>query len=188
MHPTHHIDRSRHYLAFASRDAAAGDYARAARALARSASHAATAAAVHWHHGHGSRRRLAAALSDLVYDRLIPYSHLRTFRDVYRLLEQVSDETPAESRRAVRRMRRRVVRFCAAIELAIADRPVVPTLEQILDDPRMLPAPDPVHLIDTMGELRELTGRYIDSAHADHPIGCRGCRVRYHESNPVPHP
>ncbi len=58
MNPAHHLNRSRHCLNIAPANIAAGDYARAARAFCRSASHAVTAAAVHWHHRRDTRRRL----------------------------------------------------------------------------------------------------------------------------------
>ncbi len=58
MNPAHHLNRSRHYLNFIPANIAPGDYARAARALCRSVSHAVTAAAVHWHHRRDTRRRL----------------------------------------------------------------------------------------------------------------------------------
>ncbi len=45
MNPSHHLDRSQHYLNFVPGNLAAGDCARAARAMARSASHAVTVAA-----------------------------------------------------------------------------------------------------------------------------------------------
>jgi len=45
VNPSHHLDRSQHYLNFVPGNLAAGDCARAARAMARSASHAVTVAA-----------------------------------------------------------------------------------------------------------------------------------------------
>ena len=68
MNPTHHLERSRHYLNLVPGNIAVGDYDRAAKALTRSAGYAATAAAVHWRHGFHSRRRLTAALSELVFE------------------------------------------------------------------------------------------------------------------------
>ena len=94
MHPAHHLDRGQHYLDFVPANLAAGDCARAAKALARAASHAVTAAAVHWHHGHHSRRRLTTVLVELVHDRRVAYAHLRTFRDVYRLRDDVAGDRP----------------------------------------------------------------------------------------------
>ena len=185
MNPAHHLDRSRHYLDSAPANLAAGDCARAARALARSASHAVTAAAVHWHRGHHSRRRLTAALGGLVYDRRIAYAHLRTFRDVYRLPGQVLTATPELALRMVRRMRRRVSRLIGAIAAAIAAQPEVPTLEQLLADPASLPEPLPAPVITTIGELKDALGEYVDTEYRSHPIDCHGCRINYHEPTPI---
>jgi len=176
LNPTHHLARSQHYLNLVPANLAAGDCARAAKALARSASHAVTAAAVHWHHRHHNRRRLTTALGELVYTRRIAYSHLRTFRDVYRLLDDVASATPQSARTMIRRMRRRVSRMRAAIAAAIAGQPVVPTLEQLMAGPELLPPPDPPRTNMTMRELMALQGRTVDTAYANHPVGCPGCR------------
>ena len=184
MNPTHHLDRSRHYLDFVPGNIAAGEYVRAARALARSASHAVTAAAVHWQHGHHSRRRLNAVLSELIYDRRIPYAHVRTFRDVYRLLEQVVGETPDAARRVLRRLKRRVSRLNAAVASAMAEQPEPLTMEQVMADVAGWPEPEPAPLITTTGELRAALGRSVDTDHANHPWDCHGCRINYH--GPIP--
>jgi hypothetical protein len=184
LNPNHHLDRSRRYLDFVPRNIAAGDYARGAKALARSASHAVTAAAVHWHHDHHSRRRLTNVLTDLVFSGRIAYAHLSTFRDVYRLLEQVADATPQRAGQAVGRMRRRVSRLIAAIAAAIGSEPCVPTLEQILADPTLLPDPDPAPQVTTIGELKDALGEYVDTQYRSHPIDCPGCRINYH--GPIP--
>ena len=82
---------------------------------------------MHWHHGHHSRQRLTTALGELVYDRRVAYAHLRTFRDVYRLLDDVAGATPQSARAMIHRMRRRVSRMLAAVTAAIAGQPYVPT-------------------------------------------------------------
>ena len=171
MNPAHHLDRSQHHLDFVPGNPAAGDCARA-----RAASHAVTAAAVHWHHRHHNRRRLTTALGELVYTRRVAYAHLRTFRDFYRLLDDVAGATPQSARTMIRRMRRRVSRMRTAIAAAIAGQPDVPTLEQLMADPSLLPPPDPPQTTMTMGELMALQGRPVDSARANHPVGCPGCR------------
>ncbi len=176
MNPTHHLDRSQHYLNFVPGNLAAGDCARAARALARSASHAVTAAAVNWHYRRHSRRRLTAALTDLVYNRRVAYSHLRTFRDVYRLLGQADDATPESARALVRRLRRRVARLNTAIASAMSGDPNPLTLEQMLADPTLLPTPKQPRADMTMKEFRDIQGRSVDSAYENHPVGCPGCR------------
>ena len=183
MNPSHHLDRSRRYLDFVPGNIAAGDFARGAKALARSVSHAVTAAAAHWHHGHHSRRRLTTVLTDLVFSDRIAYAHLSTFRDVYRLLDQVADATPQRARQAVGRMRRRVSRLIAAIARAIAGEPYVPTLEQFLADPTLLPDPDPSPQVTTIGELKDALGEYVDTRYRSHPIDCHGCGTgRYHRT------
>ena len=75
MNPAHHLNRSRHCLNFTPANIAAGDYARAARALCRSASHAVTAAAVHWHHRRDTRRRLRLVVKAPVFDGHLRYTH-----------------------------------------------------------------------------------------------------------------
>ena len=47
MFPSHHINRTRLYLKYAASDTAIGDYDRAAEALARAVSRAATAVGNH---------------------------------------------------------------------------------------------------------------------------------------------
>ena len=63
----------------------------------------------------------------------------------------------------------------AAVAAAIAGQPYVSTLEQLMADPELLPPPDPPQTTMTMGELAALQGRPVDSARANHPVGCPGC-------------
>ena len=146
MNPTHHLERSRHYLNFVPGNISAGDYNRAAKALTRAAGHVATAAAVHWRHGHHSRRRLTTVLSELVFEGRLAHTHLRTFRDVYRLPQRTAASTPEVTRRLLRRFRLLVSRMIAAIASAMAGQPNVPTLEQLIIQtapaaPAKMPAP-----------------------------------------------
>ena len=174
MNPAHHLNRSRCYLDFVPGNLAAGDWARAALALARAASHAVTAAAVHWHNRHYSRRRLTTVLGELVYDRRVAHAHLRTFRDVYRLLDDVADVTPDTARTMIRRMRRRVSRMLAAVAAAIAGQPYVPTLEQLMADPELLPPSDPAPEVATIREFKDALGQYADDESRRHPADCPG--------------
>lgn len=128
---------------------------------------------MHWHNRHHSRRSLTTVLSTLVYDRRVAHAHLR---DVYRLLDEVAEATPQSARAMIRRMRRRVSRMLEAIVAAIDGQPYVPTLEQLIADLALLPPPDPIRTNMTMGELATLQGRPVDSARANHPVGCPGCR------------
>lgn len=186
MNSTHHLERSQHYLNFVPGNLAAGDFARAAIALARSASHAATAAAVHRHNGHHSRRRLSTALAELVFELRVAHIHWRTFRDVYRLPAQLSDTTPQAARCLLRRFKRRVARLHDAITTAIYLTPRPPSFEQLLADPTLLPDPEPSPVVANMGELRQLLNRPLDTAYHDHPIGCPGCLINNHASSPRP--
>ena len=186
MHPTHHLERSQRYLNFVPDNVAAGDYFRAANALARSASHAVTAAAVHWSRPHHTRRRLTTILTELVYTRSVAYTHLRTFTQVYRLLQQVPDAAAADARRMLRRLRRRVSRFTAAVAGAISDDPAPLSFEDLIADPSNRPEPEPAPQITTIGELREILGIPCDTAYKNHPIECPGCRLGYNDPN-VPH-
>ena len=132
MNPTHHLNRSRLYLQFTQTDVAAGDYARAACALCRSASHAVTAAAVHWHHPHSNRRRLNYVMIDLTTDGLLAFAHYQTFKEVYDVPAQVADACPAVARRLLRRVHRRVARLIVAVEQAMSSQPNPMTLEQAI--------------------------------------------------------
>ena len=121
MNAAHHLDRSQLYLGFVTRDVRAGDYHRAARAIHRAATHAATAAAVHWHHNHYSWRRLTTVLVALVRDGLMDYRHLRTFRQLYRLPDMLAgaNNDVTALRRLLRRARRRVLRLQQAVKRAM---------------------------------------------------------------------
>ena len=186
MNSTHHLERSQHYLNFVPGNLAAGDFARAATALARSASHAATAAAVHRHNGHHSRRRLSTALAELVFELRISHTHWRAFRDVCRLPAQLRDATPQAARRLLRRFKRRVSRLHDAITVAIYLTPQAPSLEQFLADPSLLPDPEPSPVVANMGELRQLLNVPLDTAYHNHPIGCPGCLAHNYSHAPPP--
>ena len=126
MDYAHHIDRSRHHLGWVPIDLAAGDYNRAAKALARAASHAVTAAAMHWKQPFRNltRRRLNMVLFELRrMDQIDSGPHLRTLRQVYRLPADLADaDSPAAARRLIRRSRMRVRRLREAIVAAVAGR------------------------------------------------------------------
>ena len=132
MNPNHHLNRSQLYLDFSRANATDGDFNRAALALTRAASHAATAAAIHWHNRHYSRRRLNVALTELALDGYLPYPHVRTFRDVYSVPAQVAPARPDDARRILRTAHRRVARLLAAIKSTMAAHPSPPTLEEVI--------------------------------------------------------
>ena len=154
MSPSHHLNRTRRYLKFAARDTAIGDHDRAARDLARAASHTATAVAVHWHHLTGTRRRLQFALDDQAHKGSITYSQAGVLRQVYALPEKIAD-APSDDLNAVPRLlkltRTRVRRLLRCIVAAMTAHPNPPTFEEILariaaesqpEPDRLSPSPD----------------------------------------------
>ena len=158
MQPSHHINRTRLYLKYAAADTASGDYDRAAKALARATSHAATAIGVHWDFLcglRGSRRRLQSALCELAYFRYTSRSLAGVLRESYALPARIqaaraaspSPDAPAVHReliRLLRRTRMRARRVLKAILKAMADHPNPPTWNDIMaeidDDPDRVPA------------------------------------------------
>ena len=112
MNAAHHLDRSRLYLGFVTRNVLAGEYDRAARAVHRAATHAATAAAIHWHHRHHSWRRLTTVLGQLVRDGLLEYRHLRAFPGSSPPTRPAGPNfgDVAGRRRLLRRLRRAIIR------------------------------------------------------------------------------
>ena len=120
MDLAHHLDRSQRCLDWVPVNLAAGDCARAAESLGKAASHAVTAAAVHWGYPYKSRRRLTTVLYGLLRDSKIAHaSHIRTFRQVHELPAQIAAASDAEARRLIRRVRTRVRRLRKAIVAAV---------------------------------------------------------------------
>ena len=185
MNPDHHLNRSQRYLDFTANDIAAGDCARAARALSRAATHAVTAAAVHWHHRHHSRRRLGVVVGALLRDGRLRAAHWRTFREVGQLPAQIA-AAPDAARRLLRRARRRVSRLRTAIAAAMSAQPNPPTLAELMAQVAAQPLPPPPPFPQTRGELNRLLGRYVDPDYADHPLDCHGCHIHYHGPIPAP--
>ncbi len=184
MNAAHHLERSQLYLGFVTRDVLGGEYHRAARAVHRAATHAATAAAIHWHHRHYSLRRLNTALSGLVRDGLMGYRHLRTFREVHRLTDLLAEagDDMAAVRALLRRARRRVERLRQAVVLAMARDPNPLSIADYLarkesGDPAFQPEPSPPP-ITTMGEYRRALGLYVSQGTENHPLDCNCCRIR----------
>ncbi len=155
MKPAHHLELSQRYLDFATANIAHHEYLRAAQALCRAASHAVTAASVHWGQRHYSRRRLTNALGMLVYDGNLAFTHRRTFREVYQFLHELEkcqsasggetpgirglsqDEpggnfNPSVIRLSLRRLVRRVKRLREAVIAAIAAQPSPETIQQVM--------------------------------------------------------
>ena len=122
MDLAHHLDRSQRCLNWVPVNLAAGDCARAADSLRRAASHAITAAAVHWGFPHHSRRRLTTVLYAMLHDGKIDRaSHISTFRQVHELPAEIA-AAPSDdaARRLIRRVRTRVRRLRNAIITAVS--------------------------------------------------------------------
>lgn len=141
MSPDHHLRRSHHFLHLAAADLDAGNYRRAAGALARSASHVVTAAAVHWHYPHNTRRRLHMVLSMLMFNGLLEYRHHRTFRHVCELSDILAGSSVPDGRRRLRRARRRVSRLIAAVTAAMDADPNPRTWQEFIADDELTGPP-----------------------------------------------
>ena len=121
----HHQTQARRFLSLARSDLDSADYHRAADALARAASHAATAAVVerNWI-SHYTRRRLTNYLFLMAAEGRISNGGVRTFRNIYGLSRRLAEADPREARRLCRQARNRVAMLIRSIEGAIAGRPV----------------------------------------------------------------
>ena len=121
----HHQTQARRFLSLARSDHNAGDYARAANALARAASHAATAAVVHRNHvRRPTRRKLTNFLLILAVEGKISNGGVRTFRRIYDMPRLLAGSDPDAARRLCRQARNRVSALVRSVEGAIAGRPV----------------------------------------------------------------
>ena len=144
MSPSHHIDRTRRYLTLAVRNTVEGDLDRAARALARAVSHAATAVGVHWNllvRSRHTRRRLQFALDEMAKRGSITRSLAGVMRQTYDLPNRMADAMAAApdaetGRRSVirliRRTRTRARRLLRCIQAAMAADPNPPAWNEIL--------------------------------------------------------
>ena len=121
----HHQTQARRFLSLARSDHNAGDYARAANALARAASHAATAANFHKDYfRRPTRRRLTGALFMLAGEGHVSNGGVRIFRKIYQLPERLAVANAREAQRLSRQARNRVAMLVRSIEGAISGRPV----------------------------------------------------------------
>ena len=121
----HHQTQARRFLSLARSDHNAGDHTRAANALARAASHAATAAVVHSaYFSRCTRRRLTNYLFLMAAEGRISNGGVKTFRNIYHLSRRLAGAGPDEARRLCRQARNRVSALLRSIEGAIAGRPV----------------------------------------------------------------
>ena len=108
--------------------------------MRRSASHAVTAACVHWRYPHRSRRLLTNALKSFIFDQRLARGHLETFIDVYRAgphwLQSVDHP---DALRHLTLLRRRVARLVTDLDHAIAADSNPPTLDQVIASIESIP-------------------------------------------------
>ena len=128
----HHRNRSRIFLSRCATEIDAKRLDLAAESLRRAASHAVTAAAVHWHFRHQSKRRLNTVVYNLAIEKRIPYSCFLTFRNIYRLPRLIHNVPHRLAARTVRRHHRSVIRLLKALDTAMTRQPNPPTLEQAI--------------------------------------------------------
>ena len=166
-----HLYRARFYLNRALENLNDQQYPKAATALRRSVTHAASSVLAREGRLTRTRRRLRDALADLVHAGSIPHGHLRTFNRVHDLPALLLTASLAESRRLLLTMRLRVKRLLRDVTAVVNDGDSWPALEQ---------SPIPGLLCD-LPQLREM--------HAAIPARCNnlalpigsppGARVAY---------
>ena len=159
---------------------------RAADALRRSASHAATAAAVNAGLRHSSRHQLMTALYWVIRDGHLTNGHIQTFRQVHALTPEWLDSVDPRRRRfALLRMYRRVRRLVNDVESVIDGHRNPPRVRDIVerlgDGSGLVP---PLPAVKNIGELRVAIGLPPDPPHAGHPVNCLRCRT----ADPFPPP
>lgn len=152
----HHQTQARRFLSLARSDHNAGDYSRAANALARAASHAATSAVVHWDvFQRFTRRRLTNYLFAMAAQGNISNGGVRIFRSIYRLPELLAAADPLTAIRLARRARNRVAALIRSVEGAIAGRPCTGRARRANRPPRR-PAPTSVSEIIALPDFQDI--------------------------------
>ena len=156
----HHQTQARRFLSLARSDHNAGDYARAANALARAASHAATAAAVEWIWiNRYTRRRLTNYLFRMAAEGRISNGGVKTFRNIYHLPRRLASADPDAARRLCRQARNRVSALIRSVEGAIAGRPVTGRGRRP-PKPPSLPMPRSMAEIMALPNFKEIARTY----------------------------
>jgi len=177
-----HQRNSRRNLYRAHCNLASGKVGPASSHIQRSASHAVSAAALHWDWCFRSytKRRLTYALRSVVRENSLPPGHLATFAEVYSCTPQrLAACGRREALRILTRLHRRVRHLADDIDRIIAEHPNPPTLDQMVAQIQAQPPPPPSPTMSTLGELRRITGQPLDSKYADHPLDCPDCfRIR----------
>jgi hypothetical protein len=167
----HHQAQARRFLALARSDHNAGDYARSANALARAASHAATAAVVHAHRFKRlTRRRLTNFLLLMAAEGRISNGVVKTFRNIYPLAGRLAEADPRDAQRLSRQAGKRVAALIRSLEAAIAGRPVTGRGRRP-PRPPWRPAPMTVSGIIGLPDYRDIAEKYglVDSPLARRP-------------------
>ena len=152
----HHQAQARRFLSLARSDHNAGDYVRAANALARAASHAATAVVVHESDlRRCTRRKLTNRLFALAGQGRISNGGVRAFRNIYALPRRLAQADAGESQRLSRQARNRVALLVRSVEGAIAGRPVTGRARRPAPPP-WRPAPRSVSELIALPDYREI--------------------------------
>ena len=152
----HHQAQARRFLSLARADHNAGDYARAANALARAASHAATSVVVdETNLRRCTRRKLTNQLFALAWQGRISNGCVRTFRNVYALPHRLALANARGARRLSRQARNRVAMLVRSVEGALSGRLVTGRGRRSPPPPRR-PAPRSVSQIIALPDYREI--------------------------------
>ena len=151
----HHQTQARRFLSLARSDHNSGKYDRAANALARAASHAATSALFHCALlRRPTRRKLTNTLFMLADAGQISNGGVRIFRSIYRLPDQLAAALPSQRQRLSRRARNRVAALIRSVEGAIAGRPTSGRGRR--NRPPRRPAPTCVSEIIALADYKEI--------------------------------
>ena len=194
----HHQAQARRFFVLARADYHAGDFARAANALARSASHAATAASRHTNplHTRGTtRRRLTNWLFVLAREGKLPHGVVKTFRRIYdlpALLAAAPDFTTA--RYLIRRARTRVSALVRAVERAVAGHPQPAVVRRRDNFRNALPRPTPTSMSEIIAlpdfaeiaATHKLTGVPLRKLYDPHGMYERGISPKPCSCHPEP--
>ena len=156
----HHQNQARRFLSLARSDHNAGDHLRAADALTRAASHAATAAVVerNWIN-RCTRRRLTNYLFLMAMEGRISNGGVKTFRNIYHLPDRLAEADPLEAQRLSRQALNRVAALIRSLEGAIAERPVTGRGRRSAR-PRWRPAPMTFSGIIALPDYRDIAEKY----------------------------
>ena len=189
----HHQTQARRFLSLARSDHNSGKYDRAANALARAASHAATSALFHCALlRRPTRRKLTNTLFMLADAGQISNGGVRIFRSIYRLPDQLAAADTSQRQRLSRRARNRVAALIRSVEGAIAGRPTSGRGRR--NRPPRRPAPTCVPEIIALPDYKEiakahnLVGAPLSRRPDPHGFYARGETPRECPCHPVPLP